>query len=351
MKNENKTFIILTPGFAASESDTVCLPMQQQFVKTIKLLYPQLEIIIISFQYPYFKDSYQWFGNTVKTYDGRNAGGVQRLLLRKKIYRDLKKIQEEREIIGLLSFWLGECALVGKRFGEKHSIRHYCWISGQDARKANKYPQRVAPKPGELIALSDFLRDEFERNHGIRPAWVIPPGFDTKLMDAAEINKDIEILSVGSLIPLKQFEVFVEAVAEIKKSLPLVKARLVGEGPERKKISDLVAQYELGPNIQLTGELTYGEVLSLMQRSKVLLHPSSYEGFSGVCMEALAMGAHVISFCKPMEQNFEQWHVAGSKEEMKVIAIQLLLDQKTSYRQYVFYTMEDTVRKMMGLYS
>ena len=55
MHPENDTLIILTPGFPQSETDSTCLPMQQSFVRTLTENYPQLKIIILSFQYPYFK--------------------------------------------------------------------------------------------------------------------------------------------------------------------------------------------------------------------------------------------------------------------------------------------------------
>ena len=77
-------FVILSPGFAASADDSTCLPMQQQFVKTISSQYPQLKIIVLSFQYPYHQKEYEWNGITVIPFEGRNKGGVQRLLLRKK---------------------------------------------------------------------------------------------------------------------------------------------------------------------------------------------------------------------------------------------------------------------------
>jgi hypothetical protein len=82
------------------------------------------------------------------------------------------------KITGLLSFWCNECAWIGKHFGDKHGIKHYCWVLGQDAKKENKYPRRLRPGPEELVALSDFLQDEFERNHAIRPLHMIPPGID-----------------------------------------------------------------------------------------------------------------------------------------------------------------------------
>jgi hypothetical protein len=169
MSNKEKAFVILTPGFAASEGDTVCLPMQQQLVRTISELFPGLHIFILSFQYPYCEKSYNWFRARVISFNGRNKGGLPRLLLRRKIRTALNNIQAEKQIIGLLSFWLNECAAVGKVFGEKNNIPHYCWLLGQDARQENRYPKRLRVQASELIALSDFLQEEFEKNHGIRP--------------------------------------------------------------------------------------------------------------------------------------------------------------------------------------
>ena len=58
MRPDNDTIIILTPGFPASVADSTCLPMQQHFVKTLKQLYPDLNIIVLSFQYPYVVRTY-----------------------------------------------------------------------------------------------------------------------------------------------------------------------------------------------------------------------------------------------------------------------------------------------------
>ena len=49
-------------------------------------------------------------------------------------------------------------------------------------------------------------------------------------------------MGAGSLIPLKQYDIFLEAVAEIKKQIPEVKVLLVGEGTEKEKLHSLVTQ-------------------------------------------------------------------------------------------------------------
>ena len=351
MNNERKTLIILTPGFPENEADSTCLPLQQSFILSLKELYPQLEIVILSFQHPYHKKKYTWFGMTVIPFSGRNKGGLSRLFLRKKIKATLKKIHQEDKISGLLSFWCNECAWIGKHFGDRYGIKHYCWVSGQDATKENKYPQKLRPNPEELVALSDFLGDEFEKNHGIRPSHLVPPGIVPKQYQSLAVEKDIDILAAGSLIPLKQYDIFLHIVAEIKKQIPLVKAVLIGEGPERVKLQSLITTLGLQANFSLTGELPHPEVLQWMQRAKTFLHTSSYEGFGVVCIEALHAGAHVVSFVKPMNADIQNWQIAGNKEDMIQKTLEILKNPCMEYIRVTPYLLENSVKKMMKLFS
>ncbi|HWJ90994.1 MAG TPA: glycosyltransferase family 4 protein, partial [Flavisolibacter sp.] len=303
----------------------------------------------LSFHYPYHVSTYRWHGVTVMSFNGRNKGGLHRIMLRKKIIRAMKKIYSEKRIAGLLSFWYGECAVIGKKFGKKYGIRHGCWVLGQDARKTNMYPERVRPEASELIALSDFLQDEFERNHRIRPEIVVPPGVARQRFAGKAGDRDVDILGVGSLIPLKQYDIFVELVAEIKILLPHIRAIIVGDGPEKSQLQKQIDASGLRQNIQLTGGLPYDEVLRLMQRSKVLLHPSSYEGYSGVCMEALAAGMQVVSFCRAMKAEIENWHIVQGKEEMKQEAISILL-HGSSFEANAGFSIEETAEKMIKFF-
>src|SRR5947207_2176535 len=131
----------------------------------------------------------------------------------------------------------------------------------------NKYHGQVTLKAHALIALSDFTQDEFEKNHGIKPQFVIPPGIDPAQFDNNPGEKDIDILAAGSLIPLKQYDIFVEVVAEIKKQLPEIKVMLIGDGPEKEKLQGLISSSGLQSAITLTGELPHNEVLQWMQRA------------------------------------------------------------------------------------
>ena len=344
------TLIILTPGFAASEDDSTCLPMQQSLVRTFGELYPQFKIVILGFQYPYYQKKYQCFNATVYSFSGKNKGGIARLLLRRKIFKCLKDIHESENIIGLLSFWYGECAAVGKKFSDRFQLKHHCWLLGQDARKGNKYPTKVFLYPNELIALSDFIQSEFQRNYGIKPAHVIPPGINPKHQPVFRTASDIDILAVGSLIPLKRYDLFIEIIAEIKKAIPDIKAVLVGDGTERNKLQNLIERYSLQENLRLTGELAHNDVLKMMQRGKVFLHTSLYEGFGVVCLEALHAGAKVISFVKPMNMQICDWYIVKDKEEMIQKASGLLLDNSLTYGSALPFSMDNLAKQMMELF-
>jgi len=321
--SQSSHLVILTPGFPADESDSTCLPMQQQLVRQLLRSSPLLHITVLSLQYPYFKKTYNWYGIAVTSFNGQNKGGISRLLLRRKLKNILEEIHVQHPIDAILSFWYGECAWVGERFAKKHETKHVCWILGQDAKKENSYPGRLKLKPSSLAALSDFIQDEFEKNHGITPGAVIIPGVAGEQQKDRGI-RDIDLLAAGSLIPLKQFEIFVELVAELKRNIPSLRAMLIGDGPEKNRLQQIVKERGLSEALTFTGELPHSDVLKQMARARVFIHPSAYEGFGVVCLEALAAGSEVISFVKPMKRLIPNWHIVQQKKDMLSKAFELL---------------------------
>ncbi|HYC29294.1 MAG TPA: glycosyltransferase family 4 protein [Chitinophagaceae bacterium] len=332
---ERKALIILTPGFPANEADTTCLPAQQLFVQNLQESFPGIDIIVLSFHYPYVRSTYAWKNVTVISFNGRNRGKLHRLMLWYKIWRSIKDIMRTQDVIGIFSFWCTECALIGQQF----KLPHFIWILGQDAKKDNSYVKRIKPKSGQLVAMSDFLAGTFERNHGIRPQHIIPNGIDVRWYAKQKLPRTIDVLGVGSLIKLKRYDLFVELMAAI----PGVKAVICGKGPEEQALRKQ-------EHVALFGELPHPEVLKLMQQSKIFLHTSNYEGFSTVCLEALYAGAHVISFCEPVATQIPHWHIVRTKEEMLQKLLELL-SKPLDHTPVMPYSMKDTAMAVMKLFS
>jgi glycosyltransferase involved in cell wall biosynthesis len=348
-----KTLIILTPAFPANESEeeSVWLPAKQSLIRALNRNFPELEIIILTFQFPASRNRYTWNGNLVIPFSGENKGGIRNWLLWLNVVKTLFQLKRTKHIIGILSFWCAECSFVAHYFSKLYRLKHYCWICGQDARSWNKFVKRIRPAPSELVAMSDFLQNEFHKNHGIRPAYLIPDAIDTSLFDKDNEERTIAILGAGSLSPLKQYDIFVEVVAAIKEQLQTCKAILCGDGSEWKRLELKIKELRLEDDLKLSGSLPQKEVLRLMKRTKVFLHTSNYEGFGNVCIEALYAGAHVISFTKPMNQEIPHWHIVSTKEEMTVRALEILRDHHPDYSSVLPFDMNDSAKQFMELFQ
>jgi glycosyltransferase involved in cell wall biosynthesis len=349
MNKNAKTLVVISPGFPVNEQDTSSLPLQQNLIKAIHRNYPEIKIIVLSLQFPYINAAYKWNNIDVISFNGRHRPKLHRLLLWFRVWRTLLRLKKENNIIALLSFWAIETALIGKYFAKIYKLKHLIWILGQDAKKQNQYIKRINPKSENLVALSDFIAEEFYRNHHIKPKHIIIPGIDTSIFPDVNIKRNIDILGVGSLIPLKQYDVFIEVVSELKRQFPHIKACICGYGPEEENLVKLINKLGLTENISLMGELPNAEILQLMQRTKVFLHTSIYEGFGVVCMEALYAGAQVISFCKPLNREIENWHIAKDKTEMAEKALTLFQQEKEEYKRICISTIDETARSFMKL--
>ena len=350
MNRGNETLVILSPGFAKDETDTTCLPSQQIFVKALNKNFREINIVIIALHYPYREDQYLWFGNTVISLNGKGFPKFLRPWLWIKAYYRLTKIDKQTKIAGVLSFWCHETALLGKFFASKKKIKHFIWLHGQDARSTNSFVRWINPGSENLIALSDFLADEFERNHNVRPKYIIPNGIDPTLFSTLKPEKQIDVLGVGSLIPLKQYSIFIDVVYELVKYKPTLRAALIGAGPEEKQLRSQIARLNLEPNITLVGEIPHEQVINFMLQSKILLHPSSYEGYSTVCLEALYAACHVVSFQAAENTTIHQWHIVKSKNEMIDWCKRILLQNSVTFAPVLRNTMEDSAKAIVRLF-
>jgi len=88
-----------------------------------------------------------------------------------------------------------------------------------------------------------------------------------------------------------------------------------------------------------------------MQRSKVFLHPSAYEGFGAVCLEALYAGAQVLSFVQPMDAAIKNWHIAADKDDMLNILQAILHDTAINHERVLPYAIQANAGAMMALFE
>jgi glycosyltransferase involved in cell wall biosynthesis len=346
-----KTLVILLPGFAKDENDTTCIPSAQSFILTLQRLYPAIEIIIIAFDYPFTKEPYRWHNIQVLPFNMQYTRRIKRHLQLYAVYRKIRAIHKQENVIGLLSFWCTYNALIGHYFSKLNHVKHYCWLRGQDAKKENKIFRFFSPKGSEVIALSNSLKETFFDNYKILVQHTIPMATDiAAFKEIADMERNTDILGVGSLIPLKQWDIFIAVIAAINRVKQNLRCVLCGQGTEKQKLINLIKQYKLEHVITLTGEIPHQEVLCLMKQSRILLHTSSYEGYAAVFSEALYAGCYCVSFVDPGDEKNYKWKIVTTKDEMIMECTQILSGD-ADYSAIVLHRMEDSVHQVMQLYD
>ena len=103
------------------------------------------------------------------------------------------------------------------------------------------------------------------------------------------------VLSVGTLSVRKGHEYLVRAVAAVRDEFPDLVCRIIGDGPERKKLEDLVAELGLGGMVELCGKRPHAEVLGEMSWCDVFALASWGEADGTVYGEAAQFGTPVIA--------------------------------------------------------
>jgi teichuronic acid biosynthesis glycosyltransferase TuaC len=101
---------------------------------------------------------------------------------------------------------------------------------------------------------------------------------------------------VGYLIDLKDQSLLVRAVADLRNrgGIPPLLV-LVGDGPNRQRLQDEIAQLGLENDVMLVGQRPHAEVAVWMAAADWLLLSSSSEGWATVYFEAMACGRPVLT--------------------------------------------------------
>ena len=138
MENKQTHIVFLTPGFAQNEQDTTTIPAIQLYIKALKKQQPEIKISILTFQFPFTSQKYNWYNCEVIPLNGSNKKWKNGYVWY-KAYKVLKAINKKHSISILHSFWLGECAFIGNLFSNTKNIKHVCTSIGQDVLQEKFY--------------------------------------------------------------------------------------------------------------------------------------------------------------------------------------------------------------------
>jgi glycosyltransferase involved in cell wall biosynthesis len=103
------------------------------------------------------------------------------------------------------------------------------------------------------------------------------------------------LLFVGRLAAVKGVPVLFEALTSIIKDQPSVLLRLIGDGPERQRLTVQAEGLGLKDHVEFCGYRSQSEVAGALSKTDVFVLPSFAEGVPVVLMEAMASGVPVVT--------------------------------------------------------
>jgi len=126
----------------------------------------------------------------------------------------------------------------------------------------------------------------------------VPNGVDEKfylVQRGRKTTRDhLNILFIGSLIPIKGVEILLKAVSEMKEKSK-VTVTLVGDGPNKEDLQRMVQLLAIESQVNFLGAVPPSQIPGLMQEHQLLVLPSYREGRPSVVLEAMAAAMPVVA--------------------------------------------------------
>lgn len=159
------------------------------------------------------------------------------------------------------------------------------------------YLAGVINNTAKIICISDVEKQMLLRDFVINESkiTIIPNGVDEDLSKISQKRNNEEgILSVGRLdLVHKKTDKLIKAFKLVANNFN-GKLVLVGDGPDKGKILDLVRKLSLEKRVTLKSNLTRHELLEEYSRASVFVMASENETYSIAVAEALAAGLKVV---------------------------------------------------------
>lgn len=152
-----------------------------------------------------------------------------------------------------------------------------------------------------FIALSQPMGEEVERFLGIPSHRVVVIANPVlKNADLHELSgrrptedggKGLRFVAVGRFTRQKNFRLLLRAFATI--AAPEDRLLIIGDGPQRKRLTKLAAKLGIAGLVELPGHKA--SVAGLLKAADVFVTSSNYEGMPGAVVEALAAGIPIVA--------------------------------------------------------
>jgi glycosyltransferase involved in cell wall biosynthesis len=120
-----------------------------------------------------------------------------------------------------------------------------------------------------------------------------------RLIDGVTRYEEPTIVHFGRIRKYKSVDVVIRAFGRIKVRMPNARLIIVGDGPYRPALQELVGRLGLEDSVRFTGVVKVEDLIDILNRSHVFLNASPKEGWGLTVVEANACGVPVVASRRP----------------------------------------------------
>src|SRR5262245_28926872 len=159
---------------------------------------------------------------------------------------------------------------------------------------------RIAPslyRRSRVVTLSASSKADIVEQLRLRPERieVVHPGVDPRFTPGGERSPHPLVVAVGRLVPVKRYDLLLEAAAAARQRVPDLELAIVGEGYERPQLDEIVRALDAEGWVRFTGHLRDHELVDLYRRAWVVASASAREGWGMALTEAAACGTPAVA--------------------------------------------------------
>jgi len=179
-----------------------------------------------------------------------------------------------------------------------HPLALETGLSRDDMEELFKSERKALEAARVVIATSPSTGQKLSEEYGVPPEniTIAPPGTDRFAPAKGSSDGTLHLLSVGSVVPRKGFDILIAAlvpIADLPWRLTIAGDLTRDQGTAAKLDAD-IARHMLADRVDLLGAVTRERLAALYSSADIFVLASHFEGYGMAYAEAMAHGLPVI---------------------------------------------------------
>jgi len=198
---------------------------------------------------------------------------------------------------------LGTIGMIVALLQKKPLFVRHCGRWGIPSSRFDKWLQRflerIAGSRNVVMATGGAEHPPSSRNPSI--SWIFSTSLtaaeleQTPAAQAWQAGEPLRLVTVGSLLPGKNFASLIDALPELRKLNPELSLEVIGTGRLLENLQQQTRELGLEGVVKFSGNLSHDDVMAHLSQSHVFVFPTLYEGFPKALLEAMACGLPIVA--------------------------------------------------------